>query len=359
MNTTKQKVLICDDSITNVLILSKLLETECQVDTITETDPRKVMQWVVEQEFDLLMLDIEMPYLSGIQVMESVRKSYDMDRLPIIILTGNIEPQTKIHALEQGANDFINKPFDQTEVQLRARNLLKVRKLFKQQQILNDELEKKVDQRTRQLIDATEALIQRLALAGELRDNETALHVIRVGKYARILAEKFGLPADLCTMIEKTAPMHDIGKIGIPDAILLKQGLLDDAQRAEMRTHTTIGSKLLSDHPSLVVQMAANIAASHHEKWDGTGYPNRLKGESISIEGRITAISDVFDALTTERPYKKAWPVEEAVDYIKNQAGIAFDPTFVKIFLDNLESFLQVKSTYIDNPGINIIDQHR
>ncbi len=347
-DTTRQQVLICDDSITNVLILSKLLESTGNIATKTETDPRKVLRNLEQGDFDLLLLDIEMPHLNGFQVMEQVRNIYDLDSLPIIILTGNSDSETRNKALEQGANDFINKPFDQTEVQLRAHNLLKVGQAFKLQRNLNEELEKKVEQRTRDLGDATEFLIHRLALAGELRDNETGQHVIRVGKYSRLFAEKIGLPAELCFMIERTAPMHDIGKIGIPDSILLKNGALDEEERKIMKSHTELGTKLLGEHPSLLIQMAASIAATHHEKWNGSGYPNRLKGESIPIEGRITAISDVFDALTTKRPYKEAWPFEQVIGYIKEQSGVAFDPALVDIFTQNIDSFVDISKRYAD-----------
>lgn len=347
-NFASQKILICDDSITNVLVLSTLLESIGKIKTQTETDPRKVEPILEEQNFDLLLLDIEMPHLNGFQVMEQVRRHYDMDDLPIIILTGNSDSETRNAALALGANDFINKPFDQTEVKLRCMNLLKTSQAFKLQRNLNEELEKKVEQRTRELSDATEALIHRLALAGEMRDYETGQHVVRVGKYSRLLAEKLGLPNQLAFMIEKTAPLHDIGKVGIPDSILLKKGPLSDDERRVMFNHTEYGVKLLGDHPSILIQMAATIAGAHHEKWDGSGYPKALKGESIPIEGRITGLSDVFDALTVERPYKQAWPIPKVVEYLKEQSGVAFDPSLVELLLDNLDEFLKIKQEYAD-----------
>lgn len=348
-NENKQKVLICDDSITNVLILASLLETELGIEVQKVTDPRKVFPIIQEQEFDLLLLDIEMPHLDGFQVMEQARNIYHMDRLPIAILTGHTDAETRNKALENGANDFINKPFDQTEVKLRVNNLLKVSQSFKLQSHYNKELEKKVEQRTKDLNEATENLIYQLAMAGEIRDKETGQHVVRVGKYARFFAEKIDLPAELSFMIEKTAPMHDIGKIGIPDAILLKSSSLNDEERKVMDTHPQMGAKLLGDHPSLLVQMAASIALNHHEKWDGSGYPAGLQGESIPIEGRITCISDVLDALLTQRPYKDAWPIEEIVDFIKQQSGKMFDPQLASIFLDNTEHFVAIHQKYHDD----------
>ena len=347
-NDNQQRILICDDSITNVLILAELLESELGIQVEKVTDPRKVQPLMQEQDFDLLLLDIEMPHIDGFQVMEQVRNTHHMDQLPIAILTGHTDSQTRNRALENGANDFINKPFDQTEVKLRVSNLLKIRQSYKFQKLYNKELEKKVEQRTRDLNEATENLIYQLAMAGEIRDRETGQHVVRVGKYARYFAEKVGLPAELCFMIEKTAPMHDIGKIGIPDAILLKEDSLTDDEKKIMNTHPELGAQLLGEHPSLLVQMAASIALSHHEKWNGSGYPRALQGESIPIEGRITCISDVLDALMTQRPYKEAWPIEKIVEFIRQEAGVTFDPELAAIFLDNTEQFVQIHQRYRD-----------
>lgn len=342
------KILICDDSITNVMILDKLIETELGADVTTITDPRQAIPKLQETEFDLLLLDLEMPHMNGFEVLAEVRKSWTAEELPVIILTGaqGIEPRNK--ALHGGANDFINKPFDQTEVCLRAKNLLRLKTSFKLQRDLNRELERKVAKRTEQLNLATEALIHRLALAGELRDNETGQHVVRVGKYARILAEAIDMPNEIAFMIEKTAPLHDIGKIGIPDSILHKNGKLDEGERKIMNGHTQYGSELLGEHHSLLVQMAATIAISHHEKWDGSGYPDGKSGESIPIEGRITAIADVFDALTTERPYKQAWPMEKVLELMQTEAGKAFDPTLIEAFFKHIDRFLAIKQQYAD-----------
>lgn len=341
-------ILVCDDSITNVVILSKLIDAELGAKVDTITDPRQTMQHIQDQEYDLLLLDLEMPHLNGFQVMELIRKKHDIDSLPILILTGKQGIETRNKALSEGANDFVNKPFDQTEVILRVSNLLKVRHSYKAQKNINAELEKKVQQRTLELSEATETLIHRLALAGELRDNETGQHVVRVGKYAGLLAESFGLPQELVFMIEKTSPMHDIGKIGIPDSILLKNGKLDEGERKIMDNHTTYGSKLLGDHSSMLIQMASSIALSHHERWDGTGYPSGFKGESIPIEGRITAIADVFDALTTSRSYKEAWSEDKAFEFIEQQAGIMFDPTLATLFVENKDKVLEICKTYAD-----------
>ena len=343
------KILICDDAVTNVMVLSKLCESEGFTNVEAVTDPRKVMPIIEEKGIDLLLLDIEMPHLNGFDVMQQVREKFSDEHLAILILTGLQDVETRNRALSEGASDFLNKPFDQTEVILRIQNLTKIRHAYKMQESLTEELEVKVQQRTDELMAATETLLHRLAYAGELRDMDTSQHVIRVGEYAQLLAEKVGLPSDISYMIKKAAPMHDIGKIGISDGILLKPDKLTEEEREEMCKHAEFGAKLLGDHDSLLIQLAASIAHSHHEKWDGSGYPNKLSGESIPIEGRITAISDVFDALTSKRPYKKEWSVEEALDLLKSESGKSFDPTLIDIFIQNIDKVLEIKSDYSDS----------
>ncbi len=342
------KILICDDSVTNVMVLAKLCQSEGFTDTQTVTDPRKVVPLIEAQNFDLLMLDIEMPHMSGFDVMSEIRKRHADELLPILILTVLQNTDIRNRALAEGASDFLNKPFDQTEVILRVKNLLKVRYVYRIQQNLNQELEKKVQERTRELDAASEILVRRLAQVGEMRDKETGNHVIRVGQYASLLAELSGLPAEICYMMNKAAPLHDIGKVGVADDILLKPGKLDGKERVVMKTHAEKGAELLGDHDSLLMQLAASIAMHHHEKWDGSGYPRGIAGESIPIEGRITAISDVFDALTTQRPYKPAWPVEKAIAYLQGQSGKSFDPGLLKLFFDNLDKVMKIKEQYSD-----------
>ncbi|WP_019614309.1 HD domain-containing phosphohydrolase [Psychromonas ossibalaenae] len=341
-------ILICDDSITNVLILTKLVESEISAGVVTLTDPREIAATLAEQRIDLILLDLEMPHLNGFEVMQQVRKTYESDQLPIIIITGTTGLETRNHALECGANDFINKPVDQVEVILRVKNLLKIRVSYLLHEKYNQILEQKIQLRTKQLNKSIHSLLHSLAVAGELKDDDTGKHVIRVGKYARILAEGYGLPAELVNMIEQTAPLHDIGKIGIPDKILLKAGKLDKAERLIMDKHTIFAEALIGSNDSDIVQMARVIALSHHERWDGKGYPSKLRGESIPIEGRITAIADVFDALTTQRSYKEAWPVEEAVNYISASSGHAFDPALVTVFQENISSIIEISKRLAD-----------
>lgn len=353
LNTKDLAILICDDSITNTLILQELLESEGFSNVVAHTDPRKVMPTLYEKNFDLILLDIEMPHLSGFQVMELIQKSDIAKQLiPILVLTGCQGSEVRNRALESGAQDFVNKPFDQVEVMLRVKNLLKVRASYLLKSYYATELERRVEERTADLNRATDIMIERLAMAGEMRDTDTGKHVLRVGRYARILADAYGLSPQISFLIEKAAPLHDLGKIGIPDSILLKPGKLTSKEQEIMKNHTNLGETLLSNHDSTLMTMAASIACSHHERWDGTGYPNQIAGESIPIEGRITAISDVFDALTTIRPYKQAWSLEQALDHIQQGSGKQFDPTLVQLFIENLDKILAIKSEYQDEESL-------
>ena len=329
------KIMICDDSITNVAILKTLLENNGYQDISVETDPRKLIPEIEENIYDLLVLDLEMPHLSGYDILKLVRETKHDEHLPILMLTGKLGRDVRNKALSIGANDFVNKPFDETEILLRVKNLLQVHSSYKLQKNLADTLEKKIHKRTKALAQAADDLISKLARAGEFRDNETGNHVKRVSHYSRLIAKSLGLPDDICQMIYQAAPMHDIGKIGIPDNILLKKGKLSEDERIIIETHPDIGAQILADHSSMVVQMGRTIALTHHEKWDGTGYPNKLSGASIPIEGRIVAIVDVFDALTTVRPYKDAWSFDQGIRFLQDQKGKHFDPQLVDLFYEN------------------------
>ncbi len=351
---SNSSVVICDDSITNVMILSKLIENEGIKDIHNFTDPRKVIPFLKEREWniDLLILDIEMPHMTGFDIMNAISAEFpDQNPLSILVITGLEDTQVRTQALTAGANDFLRKPFDQLEVVLRVRNLLKVQRALNVQTQIAEYLEKEVKERTNELDKANDLLVHLLALAGEMRDNETGHHVARVGRYSRILADGVGLPPELCFLIEKAAQLHDIGKIGISDDILHKNGRLDESEREIMNSHTTKGLQLLGEygHDSMLIQMAASIALNHHERWDGTGYPKGLRGESIPVEGRIIAIADVFDALTSRRPYKEPWPLEKASAFLRENAGKNFDPAVIKVFTEHIEQFAQVMRELSDS----------
>lgn len=342
------KILVCDDSVTNVTLLQLLLETDGYSAITVLTDPTEVEPTLKKDQFDLLILDLAMPVMSGFDVMERIKASAELsqNQTPILVLTAQGGREVRNQALDMGAQDFVTKPFDSAEILLRVRNLLRVRASYLAQLNLNKELERKVEERTRDLNQATDLLIERMAWAAEMRDRDTGKHVMRVGKIARLLAERLGLPESIAFMIEKAAPLHDLGKIGIPDSVLLKKSGLNEREREIMNLHTQMGADLLAQHESMLVKMAASIALTHHERWDGKGYPQGLKGDVIPIEGRITALSDVFDALTTQRPYKEPWSIDRAVDFIKDNSATQFDPALVDLFVQNLDQVLEIKASY-------------
>jgi putative two-component system response regulator len=270
--------------------------------------------------------------MDGFAVMDRLNALAESSYLPILMLTGDMAPEARREALSRGAKDFVNKPFHSDEVLLRIRTLLETRFLYLQIQTQNSMLEAKVLERTRELESAQVEIIERLARAAEFRDDQTGRHTERVGQLAMQLARQIGLPDKTVTLIRRAAPLHDIGKIAVPEAILLKLGKLTDEEFARVRTHTRIGARLLSGGSFDLLRMAEEIAFSHHEHWDGGGYEG-LSGETIPLAGRIVTIADVFDALVHKRPYKPAWPKEDAVAEIQRQRGRQFDPSLVDAFL--------------------------
>jgi putative two-component system response regulator len=343
---TQARILIVDDQAANVKLLSKILESDGYINVVSTTDSREVEGLYKEQGFDLVLLDIRMPYMDGFEVMERLNEIEEDSYVPVLVLTAQNDDETKLKALELGAKDFLTKPFDKNEVLLRIANMLEVRLLHNQVRDQNKVLDQKVKDRTRELNETRLEIIRRLGRAAEFRDNETGLHIIRMSKFSQMMALEAGLGEEQAELMLNASPMHDIGKIGIPDRILLKPGKLDAEEWEIMKTHASIGADILSGHDSDLMNMARVIALTHHEKWDGSGYPMGLSGDDIPIEGRIVAIADVFDALTSERPYKHAWPVEEAVQEIINSSGKHFDPDLVEIFQKVLPTILDIKEQY-------------
>lgn len=289
----------------------------------------------VYQEYkpDLVLLDLHLPDGDGFSLMKDFARLDPEDYLPVLVITSDIDRVVHLRALASGAKDFITKPFDRSNVLLRCRNLLEVRMLHNQVKQKNENLEQMVRQRTHELQRSRVDVIQRLGYAAECRDTDTGLHIIRMSRMAQILAEEMGFSQKECELILATSPLHDVGKIAIPDQILLKPGPLTPEEWKIMRMHAEIGGDILSGGDSDFLAMAELIARTHHEKWDGTGYPKGLKEEEIPLVGRICAICDVFDALITDRPYKKAWSMEEAIEEIKKLSGIHFDPKVVRAFI--------------------------
>ncbi len=354
-STLTAKILIVDDKPVNVDLLETMLMMSGFSNVHSTTDSREVEALHSKDDYDLILLDIRMPYMDGFEVMQALSKDVSDDYLPVLVLTAQKDMQTRMRALELGAIDYVTKPFDNNEVLNRINNILLIRKLFNERKDYAVLLEKKVQERTQDLLQRTlelehtrHAIIRCLGRAGEYRDNETGNHVIRMSKSSEVLALAAGLSKEQAELIVNASPMHDIGKIGIPDRILLKPGKLDKDEWQIMQQHVAIGGEILSEDDSDIMKMAHTIAMSHHEKWDGSGYPQGIKGEAIPIEGRISAICDVFDALTSQRPYKKAWTVDDAQKLINENSGLHFDPSLVELFNKVLPDILKIKDVYSD-----------
>jgi len=340
------RILIVDDEPANVRLLEAMLRIGGYQNLTSLTDSREVEPLYKDRTFDIVLLDINMPHLDGFQVMERLRSIHARDYPPVLVLTAQPDAATRLKALQAGARDFVTKPFLREEVMTRIRNLLEVRMLHNRLSDQNAWLEERVRERTHELNETRLEIIRRLGRAAEYRDNETGLHIIRMSKYAQLIGLALGFSTAEGDMLLSASPMHDIGKIGIPDRILLKPGKLDPDEWAIMKTHASIGAEILSGHHSEILEMARTIAINHHEKWDGSGYPNGTRGDEIPLVGRIVALSDVFDALTSERPYKKAWPVREAVAYVTEQSGKHFDPDLVKVFHAEMPQLLEIRHRY-------------
>ncbi|MCA9480131.1 MAG: HD domain-containing protein, partial [Nitrospira sp.] len=297
---------------------------------------------------DLICLDIRMPQLNGFQVMGQLKIIQKEGFLPILVLTSEEDRETRLRALESGAKDFLNKPFDKIEVLMRIRNLLEASLLNKAVSQQKDILEETVRIRTQELQETQLDVVHRLARAAEYRDNETGAHIVRMSHFAVILGRACGMSEQECDVLFHATPMHDVGKLGIPDRILLKPGKLDPEEFETMKQHTVIGAQLLANSQSPVLRMGEIIALTHHEKWDGSGYPNRLSGEDIPLPGRICALADVFDALSSKRCYKDAWPLEKTLAEIRSSSGKHFDPRLVEIFEELLPVILNVQQTHSD-----------
>lgn len=335
------RVLIVDDQLISRMILEQLIRSlGDDAEPVSFSDPVKALEWAKQNQHDLVLTDLKMPNMNGVEFTQWLRKTPSCVDVPVVIVTCVDDQTSRYRALEAGATDFLTKPIDHHECRARCRNLIKLRQ---QQSIIRDRarwLEKEITDKTRELKLREKDTLLRLAKAGEYRDSDTNGHVFRMAYTARLIAETLGRDAEYCDLIEQSAPMHDIGKIGVPDRILLKPGKLDERERTTMMQHARIGYDILRDSPSQYLQFGATIAWCHHEKYNGEGYPRRLKGENIPLEARIVAIADVFDALLSERPYKQAWPLERTLELISNESGRHFDPDCVEALLLNLDRIL-------------------
>jgi putative two-component system response regulator len=328
------RILIVDDQPENVVLLRRVLAKAGYRDVHSTSEPSQAEKLFQAYRPDLVLLDLHMPEMDGFAVLERLRSlTARSTYLPILVLTGDHDPLKRRQALAAGATDFLAKPFDIVEVVLRIRNLLETRHLHRLLSNQNAVLEAGVRQRTRELEEAQGEILARLAAAAEHRDDDTGRHIFRVGHMSAAIAKSLGLASEVVALIRGAAPLHDVGKIGVPDHILLKVGKLTPEEFAVMKTHTTIGAAILAGGRSALVIEAERIALNHHERWDGTGYPNGLSGDAIPLGARIVAVADVFDALTHARPYRPAWPLDRVMGEIRAQDGHHFDPAVVAAFL--------------------------
>ena len=320
-------VLVVDDEPSNLQLMRKLLDQDYRL--LFAKDGARAIELARTERPNLILLDVMMPGMTGHETCKHLKADPDTAAIPVIFVTALVDASDEVTGFDVGAVDYINKPVSAPILRARVRTHLSLVHL--------DEL------RLTRL-----EIVQRLGRAAEYKDNETGRHVIRMSNYAAILARIAGFGPDFCEDLLVAAPMHDIGKIGIPDNILTKPGKLTEEEWKVMQSHPTIGAEIIGIHPDRMLAMAHRVALTHHEKWDGSGYPNGLVGEAIPIEGRIVALADVFDALTSARPYKQAWSNDDALAYIKSAAGKHFDPAVVAWFEESIPEFLEVQRRWAD-----------
>ncbi len=323
----RPRLLLVDDEPTNLQVLRHILQADYRL--LFATDGERALQVAREQRPDLVLLDIMMPNMDGYAVCCALKADAATASIPVIFITALNDSQDETAGFDVGAVDYITKPVSPPVVRARVRTHLS---LVRMEELRETRLQ----------------IVQRLGRAAEYKDNETGMHVIRMSHFSKLLALAAGCSPAWAEDLLNAAPMHDVGKIGIPDAVLRKPGPLDADEWATMRRHPEIGAEIIGEHPSGVLQLAREIALAHHEKWDGSGYPRGLAGEAIPLSARIVAIADVFDALTTRRPYKEPWPVQDALDHIAAQAGKHFDPALVALFAPLLPQLLEIRARWAE-----------
>ncbi len=335
----KQSVLVVDDVIGNIDVLESILND--QYDVKAATNGLLAIRIAEKLQPDIILLDIMMPDMDGYEVCKVLKSNPLTSNIPIIFVTAMSEEKDEEKGFKIGAIDYITKPVSPIIVRARVKTHLS---LSNQQR----ELDIQVKEKTKQLQLSRVDLVRRLGKAAEFKDKETGFHVERVSKYCKVIALEYGLPLNEAEMIELAAPMHDVGKIGIADNILRKPGPLDKDEWESMKTHSTIGGEILGTHTDALLSVASVIALEHHERWNGNGYPNGKKQEEIHLFSRIVALADVFDALTSVRPYKEAWSVEDAVKLVKEERGQHFDPKVVDAFIAGFDQIMEIKNDHID-----------
>ncbi len=369
--TLHANLMIVDDEPYNIMVVQKFLQHAGYQRFATTTDSTKAISLMQQNPPDVVLLDIMMPEVSGLDLLRIMKATPQLATIPVIVLTASADASVKTEALQLGANDFLSKPVEPGELVLRVRNVLTLKLHFDMVANYSINLERQVQERTRELAESRRQVIYCLARAAEFRDNDTGRHVIRVGKYAGVIAREMGFNDAQVEALEMAAQLHDVGKIGIPDAILHKPGKLDPEEFdfmqkhtgfgkqiiecmatdewSRLKEHTKIGSKLLDPKASPVMSMACRIALTHHEWWNGAGYPLGLAGEDIPVEGRITAVADVFDALSSKRPYKKPIPREQCFQMLEEKRGQHFDPTVLDAFFRRAGEITEIQIRYADD----------
>ncbi len=340
MSDDKAKLLIVDDTPENIDVLVEVLKNEYRIRAAINGEQGLKIARLASAP-DLILLDVMMPGIDGFEVCRQLKADPTTCHIPIIFVTAKITTRDEIEGFALGAVDYITKPISPPVVLARVKTHLA---LYDQ----NRELDRKVREQTRDIHDTRLKIIQRLGRASEFKDDNTGMHVIRMSHYARVLGLASGMSDTMADMLLDAAPMHDIGKIGIPDRILQKCQPLDEEEWRIMQTHTQMGQDIIGDDDSELLKMANAVAISHHEHWDGGGYPYGVAGDAIPIVGRIVAIADVFDALTSVRPYKDAWPIDDAVNYLQQHAGTQFDARLVSLFIDELAQILAIREQYFE-----------
>lgn len=343
------KIAVIDDSEINLTLLNALVEKLGDCEPILFQESPKGLAWCTENQPDLIIVDYMMPEMDGMEFISQLRKVEGREDVPILMITANDDRDVRYDALQIGATDFLNKPVDRIEFSVRMRNLLALNASRKKLANRAAWLAEEVKKATAAVHAREQELLFRMSRAAEFRDPETGSHIQRIAHFSQLVAVKLGLSTADQELILQASPMHDIGKIGIPDSILLKPGKLTPEEYDIMKQHAVIGYELLKGSESKVLQTAAEIAISHHEKYDGSGYPNGLVGKNIPLFGRIVAVVDVFDALTSERPYKKAWPLEQAADLIRENIGKHFDPDCANCFLGAWDEVLKIHLHHQDD----------
>ena len=361
-------VMVVDDEGFNIDLVEAYLEDEGFRNFVTTTDSTSALSMVRSHRPDIVLLDVKMPQVTGLEILAAMRNDRELRLIPTLILTASTAPETKLEALRLGASEFLAKPVDPSELALRVKNVLSAKAYQDHLAQYSERLEQQVEVRTKELLRSREEAIHCLARAGEYRDDDTGHHVMRVGLYSAIIAEELGFTKPEIELIQQAAQLHDVGKIGIPDAILHKPGKLEShefdiikqhcaigqniinpltpEESSQLSEHTTVGMMIMSSTNSPVLKMAALIASTHHEKIDGSGYPHGLSGEDIPIEGRIVAVADVFDALSSPRPYKKAFTLEKCLGILKEGRGTHFDANALDAFFARLDDIVRIRDDY-------------